>query len=1186
VNGWTSLNHCVREQILLKINADVCCIQETHLKPDESLENKLIGYKWFGYNRSKLHKKANKGSGGIGMFVKLSLINCYTVNVVDRCIDGILGVKFVDKVTQFSFLIYVCYLPPEDSPYSKQTTDYFGHLISELYLNNDVDVVIFCGDYNARISSMNDIVEEFDKGLPERKVIDNCAAQSYGHGETFVEFLKDARLCLLNGRFCPELDNYTSISHRGLAVVDYIITPHDCFHNFNSFEVMATTKLIDDMHLAHLLNSRCKAPDHSVLKTTFQIYNKTERLSGNQEIVVETLNIKNSLPTDHLFRRYQFDDVHQDFMQNEIWCSTINSLIDHFLEIRLNQDEVDRSYTIVCETVFREMDKYLKYADCSKSTRKRLRNSKPYWNETLTKLWKNMNKAEHAYTKCKGPNLNKRQKRYDFILARKIFDKSLRNAERNYFRKKLSDIEANCTDDPRKFWDHIRKLGPRTNTKVPMKVYDVNGLVSDDINTVLDKWKHEFSSLYNFEPTPNDEFDYEFLSQCKHRKNIREEEMLKEEYECNPDINADFSYDEIEKIVDKLKSNKASGFDCIPNNVLKNKDFKMLLYNMFCKFFNVGILPSVWLKALITPIPKGGNKDPFVPLHYRGISLLSCVCKVYSSILNRRIVNYFEFMNLFSDAQNGFRKGRSCSDHIFTLTSIIRNRQAQNLPTFASFIDMQKAFDWVNRDLLFYKLLLHNIDGKVYKSVKSLYNHPTACIKLNNRLTDWFEVESGVKQGDTLSPTLFSIFINDLAIELENLGFGIPVDTLNVSILMFADDIVLLSESEDNLQFLLNYTKEWCQKWRLKINISKTKAMHFRKKRQTRTMRKFYFGEDTVELVDQYKYLGIVLDQFLDFNVTADVLSGAAGRALGSVISKFQNFRNVHYNTFLKLFHSSVVPVLEYASEVWGFKDFKQCEKVQFRACRYYLGVPPKTPLLAISGDMGWLSATLRRHVNICKLWNRLINMDDSRLNKRVFIWDKNLCTKNWSSEIFEIFRKGNMTDTFQNTCHCDIKVLQNVLFTSLKQEWLQNLPVNYDRNSESKPKLRTYITFKDDFYTEPYVKNCNARFKRSILAQLRSGVLPLFIETGRYYRIKAEDRLCKLCDLNVMEDEFHFICICEKYSFIRQIMYEKVISKIPQFKNFNKKEQFVYLLKCEWKILGDYLNDAWNLRSSLMYYK
>ena len=104
---------------------------------------------------------------------------------------------------------------------------------------------------------------------------------------------------------------------------------------------------------------------------------------------------------------------------------------------------------------------------------------------------------------------------------------------------------------------------------------------------------------------------------------------------------------------------------------------------------------------------------------------------------------------LFSDAQNGFRKGRSCSDHIFTLTSIIRNRQAQNLPTFASFIDMQKAFDWVNRDLLFYKLLLHNIDGKVYKSVKSLYNHPTACIKLNNRLTDWFEVESGVKQGDT-----------------------------------------------------------------------------------------------------------------------------------------------------------------------------------------------------------------------------------------------------------------------------------------------------------------------------------------------------------------------------------------------------------------------------------------------------
>ena len=82
----------------------------------------------------------------------------------------------------------------------------------------------------------------------------------------------------------------------------------------------------------------------------------------------------------------------------------------------------------------------------------------------------------------------------------------------------------------------------------------------------------------------------------------------------------------------------------------------------------------MWQKSIIKPIPKGSGKDPYVPLNYRGISLISCVSKVYSSLLNKRIVNFCNIRGIFPDEQNGFRSGRSCEDHIFSLSSIIKNR--------------------------------------------------------------------------------------------------------------------------------------------------------------------------------------------------------------------------------------------------------------------------------------------------------------------------------------------------------------------------------------------------------------------------------------------------------------------------------------------------------------------------------
>ena len=124
----------------------------------------------------------------------------------------------------------------------------------------------------------------------------------------------------------------------------------------------------------------------------------------------------------------------------------------------------------------------------------------------------------------------------------------------------------------------------------------------------------------------------------------------------------------------------------------------------------------------------------------------------------------------------------------------------------AAFIDFAKAFDWVDRDLLFYCLLQNNIDGKIYKSIKALYTNTLACVRVNDRFSGWFLTNSGVRQGESLSPTLFALFINDLAKEIKQQEVGVNIGGKIILILLYADDIVLLAENEDELQKLLECT--------------------------------------------------------------------------------------------------------------------------------------------------------------------------------------------------------------------------------------------------------------------------------------------------------------------------------------------------------------------------------------------
>ena len=129
-----------------RFDMDVICIVETHV--ENNIENQpfLRGYIWFGHCRGIRHVNANRTHGGVGVFVKEKLFEQFDVSVLDNTYGGILCLLFKDKGTEFCFTVYCCYLPPENSPYGRDSTGFFAHLLSQIYLNTYVDAPFICDD--------------------------------------------------------------------------------------------------------------------------------------------------------------------------------------------------------------------------------------------------------------------------------------------------------------------------------------------------------------------------------------------------------------------------------------------------------------------------------------------------------------------------------------------------------------------------------------------------------------------------------------------------------------------------------------------------------------------------------------------------------------------------------------------------------------------------------------------------------------------------------------------------------------------------------------------------------------------------------------------------------------------------------------------------------------------------------
>ena len=330
-------------------------------------------------------------------------------------------------------------------------------------------------------------------------------------------------------------------------------------------------------------------------------------------------------------------------------------------------------------------------------------------------------------------------------------------------------------------------------------------LTSDE--EVSNRWKEHFSTILN-RPPPN-----ETAEVCL--DNIDTLEV-----DCNP-IRAS----EIVDALKELKANKSPGIDEITAELLK-ADANMTarhLTPLFRNIWDTEEVPADWKRGIIVKLPKKGDLTQCG--NWRGLTLMSILGKVFSkTILNRLRM---EVDKKLRKEQAGFRKGRGTTEQIFILRNIIEQSIEWNNGLYCIFVDFEKAFDSVNRTVLWNILKSYGIPEKFINLIKAFYDNCEAAVRHNGKLSEWFEILSGLKQGCVLSGFLFLLVIDWVMRKtLEGGRYGIRwTITEQLDDLDYANDISLLSEAWKAAQEKLNAMNKYSLQAGFEINTKKTESI-------------------------------------------------------------------------------------------------------------------------------------------------------------------------------------------------------------------------------------------------------------------------------------------------------------------------------------------------------------------------
>ena len=324
-------------------------------------------------------------------------------------------------------------------------------------------------------------------------------------------------------------------------------------------------------------------------------------------------------------------------------------------------------------------------------------------------------------------------------------------------------------------------------------------------------------------------------------------------------LDRDFSLKEVKEVISSLGNGKAAGWDRIPNEALKEapEEFVSEMVLLYNRVKNSSRVPEGWKRGRLVLVHK---KGPTVDVNnYRPLTVLVSMSGVYSKLLNLRLTSVVEAHNLLGEIQHGFRKGRSGAESSFIMNTILWQETAKRKNVHMAFLDLVKAYDSVDRDKLWRILGGLGCGGKFLDSLKKMYEGDYIVAEVNGVSTAPVYLRRGLRQGCSLSPMLFALYISGLGQDLMMARQGVKLFNFTISALFFADDIVLIARTAEGLRELLEIVQRHCADLKMSLSVAKSKVIS-----SSTDVWAMFDGEEVVgclEKVHQFKYLGVETTQ-------------------------------------------------------------------------------------------------------------------------------------------------------------------------------------------------------------------------------------------------------------------------------------------------------------------------------------
>ena len=631
---------------------------------------------------------------------------------------------------------------------------------------------------------------------------------------------------------------------------------------------------------------------------------------------------------------------------------------------------------------------------------------------------------------------------------------------------------------------------------------------------------------------------------------VRAECVTLERKDAN-ELNERISKQEVEKCVKKQKNGKAAGPDDIPYEFYKNGGEIVVekMNKLFNQVWMEERVPRKWNECRVTLLHKGGHKSKNELKNYRPIALMNTVSKVFSAVLNERLCEWIERASVLGEEQNGFRKGRRAEDNMFVVNELIERKKRDGEKLYLGFLDIEKAYDRVNRKLLCTVLEKVGLSRKIVNIIRSMYEDTRAVYVLGDLETDWVKSERGVRQGCILSPTLFSLYTEELAARLRRMNVGVNVGRDKINILMYADDIVVMSESAGELQRMLDVVSEYGRDFAVKFSREKSKVMIVNRSEDERDAT-WRLGEDELQQENEYKYLGVWMSPNGCEKMKNEKISMTnqwVGR-LGSVA----RMRASKYDVLRDVWKSVAVPSIMYGMDViaWNESEIDKLEVGQNRVARMALNAPRYAAREALRGDMGWSTFRERLMKAILRYKARLECLEDNRLARKVYLW--NVRSSRWGKMCTRMVSRSSMN--FRWMCRL-IEGSQNVYewriirgnregpegdmrkWKSVIDSEVKRVGLNKWKNEmERKQTLEWYREKEEPKYEKCY----DGSLGGDLLFQARAQCMDV---NARNYRwSESQSKVCQMCDMGEDETVEHVVLECERYNRERMEMMRVVL--------------------------------------------